>query len=74
MTTRPAVSFSAKSMTSAIPDLLSNSEELNNLGFDQVELDRYLTHLEQLNLITMKALRFDSGIVNAMIQITPYPT
>lgn len=49
-----------------------NSNELNNLGFDRVALDRYLTQLEQLNLITMKALRDDSGLVNAMIQITPY--
>jgi hypothetical protein len=49
-----------------------NSGELNNLGFDRVALDRHLTQLEQLDLITMKALRDDSGLVDAMIQITPY--
>jgi hypothetical protein len=49
-----------------------NSGELNDLGFDRVGLDRYLTQLEQLNLVTMKALRDHSGLVDAMIQITPY--
>jgi hypothetical protein len=35
---------------------LIDSSQLNDLGFDETALDRYLTQLEQLNLITMKAL------------------
>jgi hypothetical protein len=49
-----------------------DSGQLHELGFDRITLDRYLTQLEQLNLITMKALRDNSGLVDAMIQITAY--
>src|SRR5258708_208362 len=48
-----------------------NSSRLNELGFDRIALDRHLTHVEQLNLITMKALRDHTGLVDAMIQINP---
>jgi hypothetical protein len=51
-----------------------DSAALTDLGLDTISLGRYLSELEQLNLITMKAFRQDSELVAAMIKLTPYGT
>jgi hypothetical protein len=47
-----------------------NVSQLDDLGFDRIALDRYLTQLDGSALITLKPMRENSVLVDANIQIT----